>query len=63
MMVGDMIFKFPACLKGYGIHNKMVMEVICIEVGSNNNFVLIAPHTLYGFQSDFVCFFGCYSPV
>ena len=32
VMVGDMVFKLPAGLKGYGINNKMVMDIICIKV-------------------------------
>ena len=27
MVVGDMVFKFPARLKGYGIYNKMIMDI------------------------------------
>lgn len=37
----------------------MVVEIIGIEVGGNNNFIFLAPHTPCGFQTDFVRFFGC----
>lgn len=39
-MVGDMVFELPAGLKGYGVYNKMVMEIICVQVSGNNNFIL-----------------------
>ena len=35
MVVGDMVFKFPARLKGYGIYNKMIMDIVCIKVCGN----------------------------
>ena len=59
-MVGDMVFELFAGLKGYGVYHKMVMEIIGIEVGGNNNFIFLAPHTPCGFQADFVRFFGSY---
>lgn len=58
VVIRDMIFKLPAGLKGYGVYNKMVMEIICVQVSGNNNFLFLAPHTPWGFQTDFVCFFG-----
>ena len=58
MVVGDMVFKFPARLKGYGIYNKMIMDIVCIKVCGNNNFVLASPHPPCGFHADFVRFFG-----
>ena len=58
-MVGNMVFKLSAGLKGYGINNKMVMDIICIKVCSNNNFVIPAPHTPCGFHTDFVRFLRC----
>ena len=48
-MVGDMVFKLYAGLKGYGIYNKMIMEIIGVEVGGNYNFIFLAPHTPCGF--------------
>lgn len=36
VMVGDMVFKLPARLKGYGVYNKMVMDIICIKMCGNN---------------------------
>ena len=59
-MVGNMIFKFPAGFKGYGVDHKMIVEIICIEVGSNDCFIIRTPHTPCDFQSDLVCFFGRY---
>lgn len=48
-MVGDMVFKLSAGLKGYGIYNKMIMEIIGVEMGGNYNFIFLAPHTPCGF--------------
>ena len=58
-MVGNMVFKLSAGLKGYGINNKMVMDIICIKVCGNNNFVIPVPHTPCGFYPDFMCFLRC----
>ena len=58
VVVGDMVFKFPARLKGDGIYNKMIMDIICVKVCGNNNFILVSPHPPCGFQPDFVRFFG-----
>ena len=58
-MVGNMVFKLSAGLKGYGINNKMIMDIVCIKVSGNNNFVTLAPHTPCGFHTDFVCFLRC----
>ena len=57
-MVGDMVFKLPACLKRYRVYNKMVMDIVCIKVCSNDDFVLVSPHPPCGFHADFVRFFG-----
>lgn len=57
-MVGDVVFKLPAGLKRYRIYYKMVVKIIGVEVGGNNNFILSTPHTPCSFQSDFVRFFG-----
>ena len=53
-----MVFKFPARLKGDGIYNKMIMDIVCIKVCGNNNFILVSPHPPCGFHADFVRFFG-----
>ena len=58
-MVGDMVFELSAGLKGYGVYHKMVMEITGIEVGGNNNFIFLAPHTPCGFYPDFMCFLRC----
>ena len=58
MVVGDMVFKFPARLKGYRVYDKMIMDIVCIKVCGNNNFILVSPHTHCCFQPDFVRFFG-----
>lgn len=57
-MVGDMVFKLSACLKGYGVDNKMIVKIIGVKMSGNNNFIIRTPHTPCGFHSDFVCFFG-----
>ena len=36
----------------------MVVKINCVQVGSNDYLIILAPHTPCGFQSDSVCFFG-----
>ena len=52
-----MVFKLPARLKGYGVYDKMIMDIVCIKVCGNNNFILVSPHPPCGFHADFVRFF------
>ena len=58
-VITDMVFKLSARLKRNGIYHEMIVNVIRIKMGSNDNFISIAPHSTGSFQSYFVCFFGC----
>lgn len=54
MMIGDMIFKLPARLKGYGIYYKMVMEIICVQVGGTTISYFL-PHIRLAVSKPILC--------
>lgn len=56
VMVGDMVFKFPAGLKRNGLEYKMVVQIIRIQKGGNNDFIIATPHTPCGFPTYFLRF-------
>ena len=36
----------------------MIVQIICVQMGSHDYLIILAPHTPCGFQTDFVRFFG-----
>ena len=41
--------------KGHGVDYIMTMQVLCVQVGCNNNLKSFAPHFICKFHSDFLC--------
>ena len=44
--------------KGNGVHNKVAMQVLGVQVGCYHNLKSVAPHTLGKFRPDLLCQFG-----
>ena len=57
--ITDTIAELFTVHKGNTIDNKMVVNVIGIQVGSNYHLIPCPPHLSCGFLSDGVCFVGC----
>ena len=53
-----MVLKLAACFEGYGIQYDVVMDIIRIQMGSDHDLVLIAPHSFGSGDSNLVCFLG-----
>lgn len=37
----------------------MIVQIICVQMRDDDNFIIIAPHTASSFNADGVSFFGC----
>ena len=60
VVVRNMVFKLPAGAERYGVHDDVIVDVICVQVGGDYNLVIVAPHPPCGFHADGVRFFRCY---
>ena len=56
-MVGYMVFEFPAGLKGYGVQHNVIMHILRVQMGGNDNLIFGTPHLPCRFQADGVGFF------
>ena len=43
-MVADFVFELCAVLEGHGIHNKMAMHIVGVQVDGDQHLIPIAPH-------------------
>ena len=37
----------------------MIVQMIFVKMGGNDNLILLSPHFLCQLQTDFMCLFGC----
>ena len=59
-MVRYMVFKLTACSEGYRIQHNMVVDILRIQMGSDDDLIVITPHPFGSFHSDLVCFLRGY---
>ena len=57
--IPDAVAKLPAVHKGNTIDNKVVVDVIGVQVSGNYHLIFCAPHLPCGFQANLVCFVRC----
>ena len=44
LVVADFVFELCTILEGHGIHNKMAMHIVGIQMDSNEHLIPVAPH-------------------
>ena len=54
IVIGNMVFELPAGAKRHGVDYNMVVEIVCIQMGGDYDFIISAPHSSGSFQTDFV---------
>ena len=59
-MVRYMVFKLAAGFEGYRIQYNMVMDIVCIQMGGDDDLIVITLHPFGSFPSDLVCFLRSY---
>lgn len=52
-MVGDRVFELSSGLKGYRIYHEMIVEIICVQMRDNNDFIFTAQDYVLRFQAGF----------
>ena len=52
LVVADFVFELCAVLKRHGVHNKMTMHIIGVQVDGNEHLIPIAPHPSCGFFAN-----------
>lgn len=52
------IVVFLSSKKGKRIKAEMIVQMVFIKVGSDDNLILISPYFFCGLQADLVCLFG-----
>ena len=59
VVVGHMVFKLPSGFEGNRVDHKMVVQRIGVQMGSDYDLVILSPHLLRRFHSNFVRFLRC----
>ena len=55
LVVADFVFEFRSVLEGHGIHHKVAMDVVCIQVDGDQHLIPITPHSPCGFLANGEC--------
>ena len=51
-MVTDFVFELRAVLEGHGIHNKMAVHIVGVQVDGDQHLIPLTPHSSGGFLAD-----------
>ena len=52
LVVTDFVFEFRSILEGHGVHNKVAMHIVCIQVDGDEHLIPVAPHLPRGFFAN-----------
>ena len=52
LVVADFVFELCTVLEGHGIHNKMAVNIVGIQVDGNEHLIPVAPHSSCCFLAD-----------
>ena len=52
LVVTDFVFEFRSVPEGHGIHNKMAMHIVGIQVDSDKYLIFVTPHLSCGFLAN-----------
>ena len=55
LVVADFVFELCAVLEGHGVHNKMAMHIVGVQVDGDQHLIFVAPHLSCGFLADGEC--------
>ena len=53
LVVADFILKFAAVLERHGIHHKVAMDVVCVQVDGDEHLILTSPHSPCSLLTNF----------
>ena len=59
LVVTDFVFEFRSVLEGHGIHNKMAMHIVGIQMDADQHLIPIAPHPPCCLLADGECLLRC----
>ena len=60
VVVRNMVFKLPASAERHGVHDDVIVDIVCVQVGGDHDLIVIAPHPSDSFHADGVCLLRCH---
>lgn len=52
LVVADFVFELRAVLEGHGIHNKMAVHIVGVQMDADQHLIPLTPHSSGGFLAD-----------